>query len=418
MSSPQRPEPDPHADLSGNWSAVPDQRWGSVTDSPIPAAPPPEYPAPHATQSFTPSTPGLAGGQAEYRSAFGDRTTLATSGPTRTTRRKAPRGLVASIVAAIVLVILIIVALINRFNPNSLLGSKDATVAKRAAVNYLTAISEGRAADAVAMLAGSSDDRSLLTAEVLKDSLSRAPITDIAAGEIKDEGSSTFNVTVTYQIGGQSTSDKLYVAVDKGQATLYSATAALGLSDMQGLVVTVNGTPAASKRPQLFPGSYRVVLDSAYLTFTDQPVLVPNSKSSLYRYDLGLKVSDAGVAMFREKVIAQAQACLASTAIDPGCGAALPAVLDNGEQLRDGTISRTQGAEARAQMQDVTPKPGEHLITVITASGATMGKLSIIADCNQGGTWQRCELQGHGNGMYFGDPSINLNDPNLTVQWD
>ena len=60
-------------------------------------------------------------------------------------------------------------------------------------------------------------------------------------------------------------------------------------------------------------------------------------------------------------------------------------------------------------MQDVTPKPGEHLITVITASGATMGKLSIIADCNQGGTWQRCELQGHGNGMYFGDPSINLN---------
>ena len=58
MSSPQRPEPDPHADLSGNWSAVPDQRWGSVTDSPIPAAPPPEYPAPHATL-ISPPSPSL-----------------------------------------------------------------------------------------------------------------------------------------------------------------------------------------------------------------------------------------------------------------------------------------------------------------------------------------------------------------------
>ena len=83
--------------------------------------------------------------------------------------------------------------------------------ARTIATNYLTAISEGRAEDAKKLLYSISYDDSLLTDEVLKDSLTRAPITDINVGEPTGEYS-TFDVSVTYKVGDELASDEYKVS--------------------------------------------------------------------------------------------------------------------------------------------------------------------------------------------------------------
>ena len=45
--------------------------------------------------------------------------------------------------------------------------------------------------------------------------------------------------------------------------------------------------------------------------------------------------------------------------------------------------------------------------------------MDITASCGKDGNWSNCELYGFGSGsgMYFGSPSIDLNDPDLKVVW-
>lgn len=295
-----------------------------------------------------------------------------------------------------------------------LFGPSPSDQAKQRVTDYYTALSEGRAADAVALIESSSiPDTSLLTDAVLADSLSRAPITDIVVGEPVSDGGSSFDVPVTYAVGGQETSDslKVYVSSSTGPS-MYSATSELGLYRLDGAPVTVNGVALTSASPDVFPGSYVVASSSAYLTLAGESTLtVLNSE----RVDptLEMAVSDAGVQMFREKVIAAAEACLASTALDPGCGKAVPADV-NGVQVRDNTVKRTMDAENRAKLANVTPEPGGSVPTVISAWD--MGYFEVEAECNDGGSWGACSYTG--DGTSFGTASIDVTDPNLTVQWD
>ena len=52
-------------------------------------------------------------------------------------------------------------------------------------------------------------------------------------------------------------------------------------------------------------------------------ILITGSKNDTPSSDLKLKVSQAGIDLFREKVVPEAKACLASTNLDPGCNMAI-----------------------------------------------------------------------------------------------
>ena len=298
-------------------------------------------------------------------------------------------------------------------------GGSDQTKAKKTVTDYLTAVSEGNAGKAKDYLSNSLDDTSLLTDDVLKDSLSRAPISNIVVSDAT-QGSTNyeFDVPATYTIGDKDVSTTFEVDFFSKKPAI-ATSSYLSLSPFDGVTVTVNGTAPSSTSPYVFPGDYKVSTDHQYLTIngSDMQAYDP-ADGYVSGLDLELAVSDAGVQMFRQKVISEAQACLASTKIDPGCGAKL-ADLDDGSQIKEDSVHRTQDAENAAKLQSVTPEPGITTPTVIKADYYDLGKMDITASCGKDGNWSNCELYGFGSGsgMYFGSPSIDLNDPDLKVVW-
>lgn len=331
-------------------------------------------------------------------------------------QKKSRKGLWIGLgVGALVLVLMLVgIASVLASRGGGLFGPSPSDRAKQHVSDYFTALSEGRAADALALVDDSSiTDKTLLTDAVLADSLSRAPLTDIAVGDPVEDGSSSFTVPVTYSVGGESTSDSLNVYVSSSTGpSLYSATAELGLYLLDGAPVTVNGVELTSVAPEVFPGSYVVASSSEYLTVEGDSTIVALNSTDRPDPSLQLAVSEAGVQMFRDKVIPAAEACLASTALNPGCGQAVPAEV-NGVQVRDNTVKRTMDAENRAKLANVTPEPGSSVPTIISAWD--MGYFDVEAECNDGGSWGACTYTGEGTS--FGTASIDVTDLELKVQW-
>ena len=287
--------------------------------------------------------------------------------------------------------------------------------AKTIATNYLTAISEGRATDAKKLLYSISNDDSLLTDEVLKDSLSRAPITDINVGEPSGEYS-TFDVSVTYKVGGELASDEYKVSTGSGK--VLTSIPSLRLYSLKGVDITVNGVKAKSDESShaVFPGSYVVASANKYLEVDGETtVVVTSGNDRAPSSDLKLKVSQAGIDLFREKVVAEAKACLASKALDPGCNIAINATTQNGGTVAEGSVTRTQDSENAAKLENAVPKPGSSVPTIISARD--LGEIQVTATCTNSSGTGPCKLLS-GKGARFPTASLNVAEENPKVTWE
>ena len=287
--------------------------------------------------------------------------------------------------------------------------------AKTIATNYLTAISEGRATDAKKLLYSISDDDSLLTDEVLKDSLTRAPITDINVGEPTGEYSS-FDVSVTYKVGDELASDEYKVSTGSGK--ILTSLPSLRLYSLKGVDITVNGVKAKSGESShaVFPGSYVVASANKYLEVDgNTTVVVTSGKDHTSSSDLKLKVSQAGIDLFREKVVAEAKACLASKALDPGCNIAINATTQNGGTVAEGSVTRTQNSENDAKLENAVPKPGTSVPTIISARD--LGEIQVTATCTDSRGSGPCKLLS-GKGARFPTASLNVAEENPKVTWE
>ena len=287
--------------------------------------------------------------------------------------------------------------------------------ARTIATNYLTAISEGRAEDAKKLLYSISYDDSLLTDEVLKDSLTRAPITDINVGEPTGEYS-TFDVSVTYKVGGESASDKYKVST--GSEKILTSIPSVGLYSLKGVDITVNGVKAKSGESShaVFPGSYVIASANKYFEVDgNTTVVVTTGKDSASPSDLKLKVSQAGITLFREKVVTEAKACLASKALDPGCNIAISATTQNGGTVAEGSVTRTQDSENATKLENVVPKPGTSVPTIISARD--LGDIQVTATCTDSSGSGPCKLLS-GKGSRFPTASLNVAEENPKVMWE
>ena len=287
--------------------------------------------------------------------------------------------------------------------------------AKTVVQNYLTALSEGRADDAKALLGSSSAlDGALLTADVLKDSLSRAPITNIQVNE--PTGSDpTFRVPVSYTIGDSTATEDF--KVDAASKKIETQLPKLRISQGSKADLTVNGTAVKSDEVTVFPGSYQVASGNKYLELKGETqALVKNSLESNY-VSVEFTPSQAGIDLFREKVLPEAKACLASANLDPGCNMALSESLSDGTTLTDGTIKRTQDSEASATMENVTPKVGSSVPTILSSN--EFGNFKISATCTKGGRTGECNVLGFGSkGTRWPKASINVADADPKVTWE
>lgn len=289
--------------------------------------------------------------------------------------------------------------------------------AKDIATNYLTAISEGRADDAKKMLGPTSSDTSLMTNEALKDSLTRAPITDISVTEPTGGNSSTVNVT--YKVGGEPVNEEYTVNVRGG--TISTSTPHLSLNGLKGVDITVNGVTVkeGDKSYDVFPGSYVVASANKYLEIDGESTVVVTKSSSDNIPRFKLKVSQAGIDLFREKVIPEAKACLESKNLDPGCNMALNGTLRDGKTLEDGTITRTQSSENANKLENVVPEPGASVPTIISASN--LGSFKVTGICTDSTRSGECELLGGFaavKGMKFPKASLNVAEEDPKVVWE
>ena len=302
--------------------------------------------------------------------------------------------------------------------------------AREVVEDYLTAVAEGDADRARSHLDTSrnySGDDSLLTDEVLRASKERAPMSGIDVGEAtKDQDrSATYHVPVSYTVGEDTVSTAVEVQVisSHDDPVVISLTR-LKLDQFRGVEVMVNGVTARSNAPAVFPGSYALAPASEYLEIVRGDVAATDVAKEDYTpsKESHLTVSEAGVQLFRDKVVAEAERCLASTRLDPGCGAVLPQYPDPAlyfecTEVGEDSVHRWQEPEEAARLHSVTPEPKIGSPTVIRADRDQLGRIRLTATCRQGDTWSEREMDRYDPGTRFGSPSLDLTDPDRKIMW-
>ena len=173
------------------------------------------------------------------------------------------------------------------------------------------------------------------------------------------------------------------------------------------------------KSYDVFPGSYVVASANKYLEIDGESTVVVTKSSSDNIPRFKLKVSQAGIDLFREKVVPEAKACLESKNLDPGCNMALNGTLRDGKTLEDGTITRTQSSENANKLENVVPEPGASVPTIISASN--LGSFKVTGICTDSTRSGECELLGGFaavKGMKFPKASLNVAEEDPKVVWE
>ena len=297
-------------------------------------------------------------------------------------------------------------------------GDEGAGTTPSAAVTaYLTALADGDAETALGLLSQEADDDTLLTDEVLAASNALAPITAI---EVVDEtpGDGSGDVTVSYLLGDTPVLAD-YGVVDYDDDGVWEVTGGLGylsLSKFDGLGLTVNGVAldGAAAELEVFPGSYQLATSLPNFTLAGETtVVVTDPFTSADTSAIEPVLTDEAVQQFRALVRAAVDGCLASTTLAAGCGLELPATLDDGTQLTDGTIQRSITADASTTIDAMETTLSYDNPTL--AQGEFIGAIEVTAECAQSGSSGTCSLL---FGPSLGQPSIDMASANPTVLWD
>lgn len=403
-------EPEPHdRDDDHDRSTMrhqPSPTKASQTSAPVGDVAHPSIPSTVTTPQGSPEL--LITGMHAAESAPPDR---AAPSETRPARGRGPRWMV---LVAVLVVALVAAGVIHR------LGAADrqrVRIATDTVTNYLSSVSHGDAATATGLLITEGVDVSLLTDEVLAMSTATAALSDIAVTDVtSSQDDTTVQVSVSYRLGGTQvdTTMEVVVAGDEGRVR---GAGTIDLSGVTALNPRVNGVSAASDHPVVFPGSYQVTIDNPYLETASSTQLITGADTAVTTVDLNLVATRAGIEMFRQEVSEAVQACLASKALDPGCGAALPTTLSGGETVVDGTVSRSLSATDQASLAELVPEPDPSRPTVLTVSSAKLGTLVLEADVRTSTRTVRATLEGYGQGFGFARATIDVTDPSLPIVW-
>ncbi len=379
-----------------------------------PAAPQPPFGPPSGSQpssqpsygqvppgqpAFGQPGPGQPGGQAPYGGPSGG-----AQPPAK--KSKLPL-LIGGGVAGVLVLALVAVLVVPR-----LVGSNSER-ARKLAEDYLTALSAGKATEARGMLESAPSDTSLLTDEVLAESVKKAPITEVKASAPTSttRDSSAFTVPVTYKIGSKQVTDSVKVVVNDAKLSVREGTVTLSLpSDVKGLTVLVNGVKPGDS-PAVFPGTYTVTTQEKYFTFGEKgTVVVESTALNRVRFTGSPSLSEEGTTIFREKIIAAAEECLKSTQLKAGCGLDVPNVV-SGKTMKEGSVTRSLSAEGRATLESLEPQLGSSRAYVVTVKGS-MPAVETRVEATDGGSGTVT-----GGAARFDKPSIDFSKEDLPITW-
>lgn len=410
QSTPRRGLIDPQAPQASEAHDLPRRAAARAAESSFNIA---EAPAPRHLQDLTPDNSGLnnaAQQSAEHAAPVAaDDAISAQFGSSKSPRRRWLIPVLGLVLA------LVVAAVIYGLGAPNRQRIKEAT---QAVQNYFSALSSGDAVAAAELLATNGGDASLLTAEVLAASLQTAPISGIEVGEpTLTSGNSAASVPVKYTLGETQIESNVAVTWDDEQP-LIDAAARLELDTISAINPLVNGVSPASANPLVFPGSYQLSLDNPYLEFGSPDLTITDEQSVASVAELKLIATDAGTQMFRNKVTEAIQACLASKALDPGCGAEIPETLSGGETIVADSVGRSLSPEDTAALANIVPETATASPALLTINPSKLGTIILEADVQTAEKKVRAKLDGYGQGFGFTRPSIDVADPGLPVIWD
>jgi hypothetical protein len=325
--------------------------------------------------------------------------------------------------AFVIVVVLIIVAVVKAANSDDVAapsgsGGETSAAAEKASdavKGYLEALAAGKSEQALAYLDEKPSDTSLMTDEVLQASNKAAPITAITVPEVNDKY--VYSVQASYKIGDRAVNAKFSVDDSSGHYLLSRAYTELDLSyTTHGLPVTINGAEVKTDKVYLFPGTYQMATSAKYIDLGSGAAFTVQNPSDYPSIRLEPTLTSEGQKVFKEKVTAAINKCVASHRLKGGCGLDLASTTSNGYKLKDGTVDRKLTADAKAKIKKLKGELDYSNPTLAEASGF-YASVDTSVDATKGGQ----SVKGTdvwGSGTSFDQPSIDMSDSSLTVEWD
>lgn len=326
-----------------------------------------------------------------------------------TTKRPSKTLLAAFIVGgALVLAVILILLLVRPGDDRSQPQASDLVT------QYLTALSAGDATTARSLVSlGLNSDDSLLSDEVLQDSLELAPISDIVVEENSSTDGSA-EVPATFMLGDREVSMTFEVhdLSDEGRL-ITNGTFSAELPYLQGLEPTVNGA-SVGRMVTVFPGRYRIDLGRQEFTLPEDTVTIAGAKDSVAVTQLRPELSNEGLESFRELVQDSLEECIAMTTLSTPCGMDLTNVsLPAGHAPVENSVKRQLTPDGDKALDTLDAEIDDQQPTLVTARGGIDVELNFTAE-KDGVNVPYRNMMGSG----LKKPSVDFAAGEPVVKWD
>lgn len=350
------------------------QRWVPLSAAAAPLAPGPTEPGTDARARRT--DPPAQGSEH-----------VGPPGPSRPRRLRTGTivGLSLGGVGVLAVVALVIgLAVLPRGTTPPGLADSSSTSAADVVRTYLEAVAEADAETALAQLSSLPSDTVLLTDDVLEKSRQLAPVADIEIGEPVLSGY-TGHVPVTFSIGDSRQQTTFPVdAWGDDETWGVGSLATLSLpGSVDSLPLAINGQAVSGDSVHAFPGTYEITTDSPLFALAGPTTVTLRDADWQTLSGVEAVLSPDGLQRFRTAVTDAAHACVASTALQAGCGVDIRAVLDDGTKVIDGTVTRTLGGEAATRLANL--EPISTYGAPLQMSTGIIGRVDLTADCEKDG---------------------------------
>ena len=283
-------------------------------------------------------------------------------------------------------------------------GKSESEKAHEMVEGFMKAYAAGNADEMRSFLgkAAGSYDLSLITTDVLRKSIEKAPLSQITIPEPQETYPSTYETRVSFHVGAEATSLKLMILLkDKDQPTVMPRFASLSLENLKDIAVTVNGATPATQRPDILPGSYTFATANPYLSTVEKTITVTKTESVLMN---GPILNEKGERAFRLTLQRAVLACLEERTLSSSCGLN---VTGGPGGPAEGSVIRNMAPEDITRLGTSIKVGMVYQSSTVATTQEPLGTISY-----------ECERQPTAcTGPQFREARIDMTKPKLEVEW-
>ena len=248
--------------------------------------------------------------------------------------------------------------------------------------------------------------------KVVEASLKEAPITDIEV-----EGTSDYDITGTFMVGDEEVS--MDFSVRKSGKNYKISEYSLGqfsiTDELAKIQPLINGQEVQLKTSDstAFPILYEFTSSNSRVEFEGTSAFIPyDFSTSLWHIEFVL-TAEADTEI-REAIRASLESCLAEKTLVSSCGMDVPATLDGGETVADGTVTRTLESADWGDIDTMDLEFDYKNPLLITTWESFYPDLTATCTDTSGQTGT-CDIWSFGGSK---NPTIDISNPTIDISGD